>query len=80
MAKFPRYYKVHASRLTVELEPIYDELVPTVHAHWIINGEWGECSNPKCREASKLSVMDHKDFCPACGAIMDEEDRQNGEA
>ena len=38
---------------------------------WIINGEWGECSH--CHEASKLSVMEHKDYCPACGASMDEE-------
>lgn len=41
------------------------------HAHWIINGDWGECS--RCHETSKLSVMEHKDYCPACGAIMDEE-------
>ena len=46
-----------------------------VHAHWIIDegGKWAECSNPKCREASKISEMEHKAFCPACGAIMDEE-------
>ena len=42
-------------------------------AHWIIDRgcDWGECS--QCHEASKLSVMEHKDYCPACGAIMDEE-------
>jgi len=42
-----------------------------IHAHWIINKEWAECSN--CKEASKLAVLEHKDFCGACGAIMDEE-------
>lgn len=63
------------------------EAKPIIHAHWIIDkgGQWAECSNPKCREASKISVMEHKDFCPACGAIMDEEsvvvsdDDQGGE-
>lgn len=44
-----------------------------VHAHWIIDGDWAECSNPKCREASKISIMEHKDYCPACGARMCEE-------
>ena len=42
----------------------------TKKAHWIINGDWGECSS--CHESSKLSVMDHKAFCPACGARMEE--------
>lgn len=42
-----------------------------VHAHWIINGDWAECSN--CHESSKLAVLEHKDFCGACGAAMDEE-------
>lgn len=42
-------------------------------AYWIIDkgGQWAECSH--CHEASKLSAMEHKDCCPACGAIMDEE-------
>lgn len=44
-----------------------------VHAHWIIDkgGVWAECSN--CHEDEKIAVLVHKDFCPACGAIMDEE-------
>ena len=71
MANLPRYYKIHVSKLTVELEPIYDELIPAVDAVWIIDGDWGECSH--CHEASKLSVMEHKDYCPACGAKMGEE-------
>ena len=41
------------------------------HAHWIINGDWAECSN--CHEDEKIAVLVHKDYCPACGAIMDEE-------
>lgn len=41
------------------------------HAHWTINGKWAECSN--CREGEKIAVLVHKDYCPACGAIMDEE-------
>lgn len=45
-------------------------------AHWIISGDWGECSN--CHEASKLSVMEHKDYCPACGAQMIEEVETDG--
>lgn len=40
------------------------------HAHWTINGKWAECSN--CREGEKIAVLVHKDYCPACGAIMDE--------
>lgn len=56
---------------TIEAEPIK-------HAHWIIDkgGDWGECSN--CHEASRMSVMEHKDYCPACGARMIEEVRTNG--
>ena len=44
-----------------------------IHAHWIIDkgGVWAECSN--CHEDEKIAVLAHKDFCPACGAIMDEE-------
>lgn len=42
-----------------------------MHTHWIIYGDWGECSN--CHESSKLAVLEHKDFCGACGAAMDEE-------
>lgn len=52
------------------------EAVPANPAHWIINGDWGECSH--CHEASKLSVMEHKDYCPACGAHMIEEVETNG--
>lgn len=48
------------------------------HAHWIINGDWGECSS--CHEASKLSVMEHKDYCPACGAYMKGADPRDGES
>ena len=51
--------------------PIIDPNDLRKHAHWIINGDWGECSN--CHESSKLAVLEHKDFCGACGAIMDEE-------
>ena len=45
-------------------------------AHWIVYGNWRECSH--CHEASKLSVMEHKDYCPACGARMIEEVETNG--
>lgn len=47
------------------------EAKPIIHAHWIIDGEWAECSG--CHEDEKIAVLVHKDFCPACGAIMDEE-------
>ena len=49
------------------------EAKPIKHAHWIIDkgGVWAECSN--CHEDEKIAVLAHKDFCPACGAIMDEE-------
>ena len=30
MAKLPKYYKIHTDGCTVELEPIYDDLVPVV--------------------------------------------------
>lgn len=50
-----------------------EENAEQIHAHWIIDkgGQWAECSN--CHEDEKIAVMVHKDFCPACGAIMDEE-------
>ena len=44
------------------------EYICRVHAQWVVDGDWGECSH--CHEASKLSMMEHKDFCPACGAKM----------
>lgn len=46
-------------------------IAPSIHAHWIINGEWAECSG--CHEDEKIAVLVHRDYCPACGAIMDEE-------
>lgn len=67
-------YTVDEERRRIRYEII--EVESIIHAHWIIDGDWGECSH--CHEASKLSVMEHKDYCPACGAIMDEEDETNG--
>lgn len=48
------------------------------HAHWIIDegGQWAECSN--CHEEEKIAMLVHKDYCPACGAHMSEEDETNG--
>ena len=54
MAKMPNYYKIHTDGCTVELEPIYEELVPVMHGRWIleahderVNYRWNvtaECS------------------------------------
>lgn len=37
-------------------------------AAWLIDGAWAECSN--CHEAEKIETMNHRDYCPACGARM----------
>lgn len=58
-------------RTAIEAEEAWNARAEQEQPHWIINGDWGECSH--CHEASKLSVMDHKDYCPACGARMDGE-------
>lgn len=57
-----------------------DEVVPVVHAHWI-ESYWGatgaECSN--CHWVIPAYDMDYQEvkhdfeYCPYCGAKMDEE-------
>ena len=55
---------------------------PVVHAHWVIDesGYDGQCS--KC--GSHPLVDNNGDYpvfskcCPNCGAVMDEEDSENG--
>ena len=46
---------------------------PTAHAHWIILPpvfeEICECSN--CKTSFKQAYQ-HREYCPFCGAIMDE--------
>ena len=52
MAVMPKYYKIHTDGCTVELEPIYEELVPVVRCkdckHWE-DGWLGYCI--KCHTA-----------------------------
>ena len=38
----------------------FEHVKQQVHAHWIINGDWGECSN--CYEGEKIAVLVHKDY------------------
>lgn len=56
-----------------ETEADFEELKAALdHYHaeaaWLIDGAWAECSN--CHEAEKIEEMNHKDYCPACGARM----------
>lgn len=43
MAKLPKYYKIHTDGHTVELEPIYTDLVPVVQCK---DCEHGEIDDP----------------------------------
>ena len=56
-----------------------EEVVPVVHAHWI--DTWGhslfECSACGNEFDDRLMLLDHQNdfpnYCPNCGAKMDEE-------
>ena len=67
MAKMPKYYKIHTDGCTVELEPIYEELVPVVHGRWDLYGTHYCCSS------CLVALRDKVPYCPNCGAKMDVE-------
>ena len=76
MAVMPKYYKIHVDGLTVELEPIYEELVPVVHGRWephyehdFVSGEDVLCGL-HCSLCGLYYVKRHN-YCPNCGARMD---------
>lgn len=78
MAEMPKYYKIHTDGCTVELEPIYTDLVPVVHGDWIDHfiRDWrcSECGAPiyKVRNVDGYCYDDKPNFCPNCGADMRE--------
>ena len=78
MAKMPNYYKIHTDGCTVELEAIYEELVPVVHGRWIpIEEKLWNLDVPvvvdwKC-SVCNVTGNDDFDYCPNCGAKMDGE-------
>lgn len=51
---------------------------PIKHGHWITHNEgnpfeiYGECSRCGCSQ----SISDHLNYCPDCGAKMDEENNR----
>ena len=78
MAVMPKYYKIHIDGLTVELEPIYEELVPVVHGRWEVEIDhdefWGDMEYYKCSLCGNLELRDKETpYCPNCGARMDGE-------
>ena len=62
---------VDSEQCTAEMKAEYlidHGVVIRKEAAWLIDGVWAECSN--CHEAEKIEEMNHKDYCPACGARM----------
>lgn len=52
------------------------DYVPIVHGHWIVEGsgycgDYAECS--ECGEIIEFSPRQKMNYCPNCGAKMDEE-------
>ena len=69
MAKMPNYYKIHTDGCTVELEPIYEELVPVVRGRWERTAD-GAALCTACKRKMNPSQYGYA-FCSLCGAKMD---------
>ena len=53
------------------------DVAPVIHAHWIRQDESFtrfKCSNPEC---SAENFSGFENYCPNCGAKMDEEEHNN---
>jgi hypothetical protein len=71
MAVMPKYYKIHTDGSTIELEPIYTELVPVVHGKWKRMKAY--CTQYVCSECGDIWPDFRSDYCSSCGARMDGE-------
>lgn len=63
MAKLPNYYKVSVDGLTVNLDPIYEEMVEVVRCKDCVDGEpsWEVEGLWDCKYCTDLKKPD--DFC-----------------
>lgn len=55
---------------------LLDDLKPVAHAHWILhddNNDIWDCSNCKMHIFINLLYGNKAEYCPKCGAKMDEE-------
>jgi len=81
---YRRLYNIHGNidridaLAEVRAMPAAD-VVPVVHAHWIKAKSYGEyqCSNCRgydmnCSDYYSTHIANEQDFCPYCGARMDE--------
>ena len=54
----------------------FEDVAPVIHAHWILyddsNDIW-DCSNCKMHIFINVLYGNKANYCPNCGAIMDEE-------
>lgn len=66
MAVMPKFYKIHTDGCTVELEPIYEELIPVVHGRWVFGGD-GIVECTRCNETYDVNTLP-RNYCPNCGA------------
>ena len=74
MAKRPNYYKIHTDGHEIELEPIYEELVPVVHGRWEYARNAYGFFSPRCSACRQFNKYHEKyNYCPNCGAKMDGE-------
>lgn len=76
----PNYYNVHTDGHEVELEPIYEELVPVVHGRWvqvICHEEFEDGFVDRVKECCFVCHAPNgrrtSNYCPNCGAKMDGE-------
>lgn len=71
MAVMPKYYKIHTDGCTVELEPIYEELVPVVRGTWQLNKDGsGTCDQCHFTQKNVWDMDNWQNFCGVCGADM----------
>lgn len=78
---FPAVLKNIAYKKDIDKIPAAD-VKPVQHAHWIVDEDGGivMCSNPDCLAEfsdNGESIEYYWNFCPNCGAKMDEEDQKD---
>lgn len=59
-----------AALVMLDYAPTVD---PTRHGHWVRHGWWRLGNWPECSECGKENQSE-TEYCPRCGAKMDEED------
>ena len=68
------YCKEIASKEDID-KLLTEDVAPVVHARWIVNRDYGDCTCSMCKtvyEDNGETIPDYWKYCPHCGAKMDE--------